>query len=113
MSSSDSTSSRRRFLQHAVLAAAAAPVAARLGIDAARAADLPHLEETDPTAGALGYKHDTTAVDAAKFPAHRPEQTCANCNLVQAQEGDWRPCAIFPGKAVNAKGWCAAWAKKA
>ncbi|MBL8242552.1 MAG: high-potential iron-sulfur protein, partial [Rhodanobacteraceae bacterium] len=38
---------------------------------------------------------------------------CANCNLVQGNDGDaLRPCSIFPGKGVNAKGWCAAYVPK-
>ena len=66
---------------------------------------LPELAETEPTAAALGYKADTTKVDAAKYPN--------NCNLVQGKDGDaLRPCSIFPGKGVNAKGWCAAYVPK-
>jgi len=77
------------------------------------AAELPHLEETDPTAAALGYRHDSTKVDAAKYPAHKPAQVCAGCSLVQGTPAEaWRPCGIFPGKAVNAKGWCAAFAAR-
>ena len=106
--------SRRRFIRIAVLGAAAAPLAADALWNAAAAQDLPHLDEADPTAAALGYHHDTTKADAAKYPNHKPDQTCANCNLVQGKDGDaWRPCSIFPGKAVSAKGWCAAWVKKA
>ncbi|WP_187345556.1 high-potential iron-sulfur protein, partial [Photobacterium damselae] len=31
----------------------------------------------------------------------------------QAKDGDeWRPCAIFPDKLVNANGWCSAYAPK-
>ena len=110
MHPSDNT--RRRFLQLAVLGAAAAPLA-QLYVAPARADDLPQLDEADATANALGYRHDTATVDKTKFPSHAPEQTCASCNLVQSPTGAWRPCAIFPGKAVNEKGWCAAWAKKA
>ncbi|MBT8100786.1 MAG: high-potential iron-sulfur protein, partial [Gammaproteobacteria bacterium] len=41
------------------------------------------------------------------------EQTCANCALIQGNDGDeWRPCQIFPGKVVNANGWCSVWAPK-
>jgi hypothetical protein len=29
------------------------------------------------------------------------------------KEGDeWRPCNVFPGKLVNANGWCKVWAPK-
>lgn len=105
---------RRRFLKLVVLGAAAAPLARHALDRPAHAQDLPHLDEADPTAAALGYKHDSAAVDAAKYPNHKADQNCANCNLVQGTDGaEWRPCGIFPGKAVNAKGWCAAWVKKA
>ncbi|MCC5853104.1 MAG: high-potential iron-sulfur protein, partial [Alkalimonas sp.] len=38
-------------------------------------------------------------------------QYCHNCNLIQGEDADWRPCAIFPGKLVANEGWCAAWVK--
>ena len=101
--------SRRRFIELVVLGAVAAPLARE-----AHAVDLPHIEETDPTASALGYHHDATKVDAAKFPNHKPDQLCAGCNLALAPQADgWLPCQIFPGKSVNPKGWCAAYVKKA
>ena len=112
MSATHDRNERRRFLKLA-LAGAAAPLGIALA-PAARAADLPHLEESDPVAAALGYKHDTTAVDAAKYPTHKPEQVCANCQFAQAPQADgWVPCTLFPGKTVNPKGWCVSWAKKA
>ena len=72
------------------------------------------LEESDPQAAALGYKHDTKKVDKAKFPKHDDSQTCSNCQLFQGKPQDeWGPCAIFAGKQVAGPGWCSAWAKKA
>lgn len=72
------------------------------------------LEETDPTATALGYKHDATKVDGKKFPAYAAGHACGNCQLYQGKAGDaWGACAVMGGKQVNAKGWCSAWAKKA
>ena len=104
--------SRRRFLV-ASGAALAAPMGLALVSARVQAAELPHLDEADPTASALGYKHDASKVDAAKYPAHKPTQVCSGCSLVQGAAADaWRPCGIFPGKAVNAKGWCAAFAAK-
>jgi hypothetical protein len=102
---------RRQFLKLSLAAGALPAVLAASG--AAVAADLPHLDPKDPTAAALGYVEDTSKVDAAKFPNHKPDQACAGCNLLQGASGDWRPCSIFAGKAVNAKGWCSAWVKKA
>lgn len=72
------------------------------------------LDEADPQAVALGYKADTTKVDAKKFPKHTNEQKCNNCQLYQGKAADaTAPCAIFGGKSVAANGWCSAWVKKA
>ncbi|MBV8037478.1 high-potential iron-sulfur protein [Roseateles sp.] len=71
------------------------------------------VDESSETAVALGYKHDTTKVDAAKFPRHQADQHCANCQFWQAKPTDpWSGCAMFGRKAQVAKnGWCVAWAK--
>ena len=105
------TTSRRQFL---LLGASAAATAGLLpGLLRAQGA-APQLSETDATAAALGYRHDTTKVDAAKYPNHKPTQACTNCKLILGADGEaWRPCSIFPGKTVNAKGWCAAYTAKA
>ena len=77
-------------------------------------AQAPMLAETDATAGALGYKADTTKVDAAKFPKHADAQLCNNCTLYQGKATDAAGgCPLFAGKQVAGKGWCSAWAKKA
>lgn len=105
---------RRRFLKAAVVGAIAAPAAGILLPKLARAQDLPHLEESDATATALGYKHDAAQVDKAKYPQYQAGHNCANCNFFQGKTGAaWGPCQLFPGKAVAAKGWCAGYAAKA
>ena len=74
-----------------------------LGGVALRANAQEQLSTDDPTAKALQYTHAST-VDGAN---------CDNCMYIQGAAGaEWRPCAIFPGKNVNAKGWCSAWVKK-
>jgi hypothetical protein len=99
---------RRTFLS-TVAAVAAAGVGHRAAL-----AQSAQLSETDPQATALGYRHDTTKVDQAKYPKHAAAQKCAGCALFQAKAGDkWGACALFAGKQVNANGWCSAWAKKA
>jgi hypothetical protein len=63
-----------------------------------------HVKPEGPTAAALKYVHESKVEG----------QDCNNCQYVQGEEGkEWRPCAFFPGKVVNAKGWCAGWMKKA
>lgn len=106
------SNSRRHFLQLAVFGAGAAALSTVL-IGKARAADLPHLTLDDATAKALGYGEDSSKIDAAKFPNHKPTQTCMNCNFYQGAAGsDYAACTLFPGKAVNAKGWCSGYAAK-
>ena len=102
---------RRKFLQ--LSAVAAAGLIVKPGRDA-HASDLPQLAEDDPMAQAMKYTHDASTVDPAARNNPAPEQNCANCALIQGNDGDtWRPCQIFPGKAVNANGWCSVWAPKA
>ena len=80
----------------------------------ARADALPHLAPTDPTAQALGYHEDAKSVSAKDFPTYQTGQMCSTCMQLQGNAGDaYRPCNIFPGKAVNANGWCQVWVKKA
>jgi hypothetical protein len=72
------------------------------------------VAETDANAVALGYKPDSTKVDQAKYPAHKPTMACANCALFQGKPGDAAGnCPLFAGKQVSAKGWCSAYAPKA
>ena len=102
---------RRQFLQLSAVAAAGVLVAP--GREA-QASDLPQLSEDDPMAKAMKYTHDASTVDPSTRNNPAADQTCANCALVQGNDGDeWRPCQIFPGKAVAAKGWCSVWAPKA
>jgi len=75
---------------------------------------LPHVVATDPLAVALSYHESAKKVEAAKFPTYKPEQKCANCLQVKGADGEaWRPCNLFPGKLVNAEGWCKVYVKKA
>jgi hypothetical protein len=99
---------RRTFLFATLPGAALAAVAASTA-----SAQAARLEESDPTAVALGYKHDAAKVDVAKFPAFAAGRNCANCQLFQAKAGEaWGACGAVGGKLVNAKGWCVAWVKK-
>jgi len=74
---------------------------------------LPHLVPTDPLAIALSYHESARTVDAVKFPTYKPDQKCGSCMQLNGKAGDpWRPCNLFPGKLVNAEGWCKVWLKK-
>lgn len=75
------------------------------------AADLVRLEESDGTAQALGYRHDASQVDSSRYGRYQAGQKCSKCSLYQADSGEagWGACSIFPGKLVNAEGWCSAY----
>lgn len=108
----DENVSRRKFLQTLAIAV---PAGATLLNRDVLADDLPKLEESDPVAKALVYVHDAANVDTSNPLAARfePGQDCANCAQIQGDEGaEWRPCGIFPGKLVSAKGWCSVWVAK-
>ena len=103
---------RRTVLKNALAGLAALPAAGLVGEAAAQTAP-PHLDEKDSLAVAMGYVHDAKKVDANKVPQFKPGSTCANCLQLTGKEGDeWRPCNIFPGKVVNANGWCKVWVAK-
>jgi len=102
-------SSRRRALFSIAGGAVAIPMAA---ISTSAQAANP-VDESSPAAIGLKYKHDATAaprVDKAGFAANT--QLCSNCQFIQSDAGEWRPCTLFPAQTVNADGWCSAWMKK-
>jgi hypothetical protein len=104
--------SRRTFLLSLVATAGTPALLANRAL--AQAPPPPvKLEETDPVAMALGFKLDTTKVDAKKYPQHTVEQKCSGCAVYQQKPGDTLgPCAAVGNKLVPAVGWCVAYAKK-
>lgn len=101
---------RRNLLKNTLLGIAAAPAAGWLaGVEAAPV----ELDPNDPQAKALGYVKDATKVDAKANPNYKAGQVCDNCLQYQGKPGDaLGPCNIFPGKLVQAKGWCKVWVKR-
>ncbi|MEP6483156.1 MAG: high-potential iron-sulfur protein [Rudaea sp.] len=105
--------SRRRFLITAMGVTATAGAIALVSPRRVRADELPPVTESDPTAQALGYKDDASKVDAAKFPAHKATQSCANCQFFAGTDKTaTAACQLFPGKSVAAKGWCSGYNAK-
>jgi hypothetical protein len=95
--------SRREFLRKAgtgtvlvVMGGTMAPQIASAG------GHLPKVDPNEAQAKALEYTHESSKAD----------QRCNNCQLWQGGDKDWGGCPIFPGKEVNAKGWCKSWVKK-
>jgi hypothetical protein len=108
ISSGQMDSGRRRFFASAG-GAIGVVVLANAIPSIARAEDLPHLTLDDPTAKALNYTEDNSKAGAP----HQAGQECSNCNFYTGAATGYGPCQLFVGKAVNAKGWCSGYAKKA
>ena len=106
-----SNSIDRRSFGRLCAGLAALGVAGASGL--AHGADLAHVDTAGPQARALGYVEDATKTDKVKFPAYVAGSTCGGCQLFQGGAAAWGACALFAGAAVNAKGWCSAFAKKA
>ena len=110
----DQTTTRRRCLGFIAAIAVALPSTFSLLRSRSVLAAEGQLDEADPAAAALGYRKDTTQVDAAKYPQHNANQVCVGCRYYQGKaSSEWAPCTLFPGKgSVRSKGWCAAYAAK-
>jgi hypothetical protein len=92
--------------------AAPAGTSAETSAQPAPGGNMPKVSEDEPTARALSYVHDANDVDASQQPRYADGQLCENCALYideSSDEADWGGCSIFPGKLVNAKGWCNAY----
>jgi hypothetical protein len=112
--------SRRDAVKTMLGGLAAVPVMNLVATAVAYAQDLPEVTADDPTAVALRYSADATAVDRTTGPGlprtglPPAEQFCHNCQFSQAYpEEGWEACTLFPGKKVNTNGWCASWTLKA
>lgn len=104
--------SRRAVVQRGLIAISMIPMLA-LPSWRARAAALPPLDPSDPTAKSLGFVVDTSKVDAAANPLHKVTQKCGSCAQFQGKAGDATGgCNIFVGHTVPQGGWCKVWAQK-
>jgi hypothetical protein len=99
------SSTRRIFMMNAVLGGTA------LACSQAQAG-LKNIEENDPKAASLGYKHDSAQVDAKRFPKHTAAEKCNNCMAWLGKAADpWAECDLTPDKLVNNGGWCSSYVK--
>ena len=76
-------------------------------------AALKKFEESEPKAASLGYKHDSTQVDKARFPKHSPSEKCNNCMAFLGKPTDaWGECDLLADRLVANAGWCSSYVKK-
>ena len=129
---------RREFLQKAFFVFASLPVAgAALSACTKKEADSPEagktagganeaqnkmpdgqkqVDENDPVASSLGYKHDAAKVDTAKWTKKAgpggDKQLCENCQFYTSKTADWGECQIIRSGLVAKGGWCNSWQLK-
>src|SRR3569833_241340 len=98
--------SRRQMLSFALLSGATVRVLAD--------APPPKVNEKDSVAVALGYVSDAKHVDTKASPQYTTGSTCSSCSWYQgkASAPAGGACTFFPGKNVDANGWCRMYSKK-
>lgn len=115
---------RRHFLKHSLIAVGSVSILSKIiDNENAFAQEVSPVDETNPTAIALGYKHDASQVDTSKFAKRASEegkkQFCHNCMFfsqggqkVAGKDGEYGKCTLFPTGLVASKGWCNSWTLK-
>jgi hypothetical protein len=70
------------------------------------------IEESEPKAVSLGYKHETANVDNKRFPKHTPAEKCTNCMAWLGKPADaWAECDLTADRLVAGSGWCSSYVK--
>lgn len=101
--------SRRELLRNSALGLGAVAVAGLVPWTRSRAQDLPRVSEDSETAQGLEYVHDATTSSARE----NGDAFCHNCRYFKGDKNtEWAGCDLFPGEAVNSRGWCNVWAAK-
>ena len=75
---------------------------------------LKKVEETEPKATAIGYRHDSAKVDKARYPKHDVAHRCYNCLAFAPDKpaDEWGECDLMSDRLVHRNGWCSSYKKK-
>ncbi len=88
------------------------PVAAGLGHHLACAqSTLKKVEETEPKATAIGYRHDSAMVDKTRYTKHDVAHRCHNCLAFAPDKptDEWGECDLMSDRLVHRNGWCSSY----
>lgn len=101
-------------IQRRVLILAPALSGITVAVPCTAQASLKKVEENEPKATAIGYRHDSAKVDRARYPKHDVNQQCNNCLAwAPAKPADeWGECDLMSDRLVNRNGWCSSYKKK-
>jgi hypothetical protein len=101
-----SITNRRVFLIH-VAATGGAALCAGEALGAVK-----KIEESEPKAASLGYRHDTAQVDEKRFPKHKASEHCSGCMAWLGKPADpWAECDLMADRMVSNGGWCSSYVK--
>jgi High potential iron-sulfur protein len=103
-------SNRRTFILRSVSTGAALCGGALSA--SASAAEKKRVEENEPRAATLGYRHDSASADKKRFPKHQASQKCNNCVAWLGKTADaWAECDLLGDRLVASPGWCSSYVK--
>lgn len=108
--------SRRAFVSYAAISASALALGLVTRRASAAGESLPHLSDKDPMAKALHYTANAASVNKANNPSFKIGDRCAKCRFFQGKADEasgYAGCQLYPGYAVNAKGWCSSYNARA
>jgi len=97
---------RRTFVIHLAAGSAALACSGRAGAAPKR------IEENEPKAASLGYRHNSAQVDKKRFPKHGAGEKCNGCMAWLGKPSDgWAECDLMADRLVSATGWCSSYVK--
>jgi hypothetical protein len=100
------TTTRRVFMMQVAVSSSAALAAAHAN------AAVKKIEENEPKAMSLGYRHNTAQVDAKRFPKHKASEQCSGCMAWLGKPTDaWAECDLLADRMVSNTGWCSSFVK--
>lgn len=100
------TSNRRVFMMR-IVATSGALACGRTALAAPK-----KVEESEPKAASLGYRHDSSQVDKKRFPKHGAGERCTGCMAWLGKPSDaWAECDLMADRLVSGTGWCSSYVK--
>jgi hypothetical protein len=98
--------------QRRIFIAAVVSGSAGLACGSAAASSIRRVEESEPKATSLGYRHDSNQVDKRRFPKHKAGERCNNCMAWLGTPTEaWAECDLMADRLVAGPGWCSSYVK--
>jgi hypothetical protein len=81
------------------------------GLHRVALAQLKKVDEAEPKATAIGYRHDSAKVDKARYSKHDVNHRCHNCLAFAPDKptDEWGECDLMSDRLVHRNGWCSSY----